>query len=246
MNNTWEQPYKMNDKTEPVQSFEAFKIWVEMGNKRSLKAVAERLEKSHDTIKKYSCTWKWSERLNDKLTYENKTIHAKQLEAVMTGLNVDETREIILQTVLGNILQGIMELSCDNTTNLCPTETIRPDGTIKVHQNPRLQTLERLTKIYSELEAVHTKNQQKLIDFNNRCLTVQSFNDPKTYDEMLKHGTKQYLDILEKFLIKISDEEHNYNFGGQYILTSQKYNPYSTQQTEQLEAEETEPKQLSQ
>ena len=106
MNNTWEQPYTMNDKTEPVQSFEAFKIWVEMGNKRSLKAVAERLEKSHDTIKKYSCTWKWSERLNDKLTYENKIIHAKQLEVVMTGLNLDETRDIILQTILGNILQG--------------------------------------------------------------------------------------------------------------------------------------------
>ena len=122
MNNTWEQPYTMNDKTEPVQSFEAFKIWVEMGNKRSLKAVAERLEKSHDTIKKYSCTWKWSERLNDKLTYENKIIHAKQLEVVMTGLNLDETRDIILQTILGNILQGILEISLDDTYNLCPTK----------------------------------------------------------------------------------------------------------------------------
>lgn len=240
MNNTWEQPYMMNDKTEPVQSFEAFKIWLEMGNKRSLKAVAERLEKSHDTIKKYSCTWKWSERLNDKLTYENKIIHAKQLEVVMTGLNLDETRDIILQTILGNILQGILEISLDDTYNLCPTKEIRQNGTMKLRDNPQLQTLERLTKIYSELEAIHTKNQQKFIDYNNKCLTFQTFNDPKNYDDLLENGRKQYREILGDYVNKIQNET-NYNFGGQHVLTSKKYKPYSTQNdTKQIESENPE------
>ncbi len=34
---SWEEPYTLNDKTEPVQSFEAFKVWVEMGQVEVLK-----------------------------------------------------------------------------------------------------------------------------------------------------------------------------------------------------------------
>lgn len=193
---SWEEPYTLNDKTEPVQSFEAFKVWVEMGSSRSLKAVAERMEKSHDTIKHYSCTWKWSERLQDKLSYENKVIHGKQLEQVMTSLDIDSRRDMITQMTMGNILQIIQFLSMIEAEGLKRYYSSR---TKKFEQNPNLELMERLVNLYVKLDNTHTKTQQKLIDYNTKCLTYQNFNDVEEYREMLKHGQKQFNKIMSVY-----------------------------------------------
>lgn len=191
--NTWEHPFTSGDKTEPVQSFEAFQIWLEMGNKRSLKAVAERVEKSHDTIKKYSCTWKWSERLQDKLSYENQQIHSKQLEAVMTSLDIDTKRDIYLQDVLGNLIYDIRVLS-----------EMKMDKWKAVHNgkmdtNLFFEMMERLINMYGKLEKIHGENQQKFIDMNAQCLHSHSFEKQEDYPKMLRHGKEQQLKLKHNF-----------------------------------------------
>lgn len=227
-NNSWEHPFQNGDKTEPVQSFEAFKIWVEMGNKRSLKAVAERMEKSHDTIKKYSCTWKWSERLQDKLSYENKIIHGKQLEQVITSLDIDSRRDILLQFVLGNIMSHLLNISVSLPDELMDKRSFNG----KYEENPKFKFFERLINMYTQLENVHTKTQKKLIDYNNKCLTYQTFNSTDEYKELLKNGQRQYLDIVGKFSKEEGDNRSEFNLicGGKNLLMGKLYEPYNTQQ----------------
>lgn len=222
---SWEEPYTLNDKTEPVQSFEAFKVWVEMGSSRSLKAVAERMEKSHDTIKHYSCTWKWSERLQDKLTYENRVIHGKQLQQVMTSLDIDSRRDIITQVSMGNIMAMIERLT---TISIPEFHITRGKKTGNYdNENPYLDLLERLTNVYCKLENSHTKTQQKLIDYNNKCLTYQDFNNVEEYREMLKYGQSELADIITEYVDTISNEgKMDTSLGGFALLGGSVYTPF--------------------
>ena len=221
---SWEEPYTLNDKTEPVQSFEAFKVWVEMGSSRSLKAVAERMEKSHDTIKRYSCTWKWSERLQDKLTYENRIIHGKQLQQVMTSLDIDSRRDIVTQTSMGNIMAIIHSISMVEADKLKSYYDIRTE---KQEENPYLELLERLTNIYCKLENSHTKTQQKLIDYNNKCLTYQDFNNMEEYREMLEYGQSELAGIIKEYVKNITNEgKLDTSLGGYALLGGSVYDPF--------------------
>ena len=246
---SWEEPYIMNDKTEPIQSFEAFKLWVEMGNKRSLKAVAERMEKSHDTIKKYSCTWKWSERLQDKLSYENKVVYGKQLETILPGLEVDSKRDVTLQIILGNIVDDIFELSIEKASNLLPRTNPK---TMKMIDSTNLVLLERLVKVYSHLEKIHKDNQQKIIDYNHKSLSVQSFNNTDDYKNLIKNGKDEYNKIIKDHLDSI-EKVKNVNFGGYSYIKSDMFKSHVQQNnlpelenkeehTEQLPEPEPEPK----
>lgn len=229
---SWEEPYTLNDKTEPVQSFEAFKVWVEMGSSRSLKAVAERMEKSHDTIKRYSCTWKWSERLQDKLTYENRIIHGKQLQQVMTSLDIDSRRDIVTQTSMGNIMAIIHSISMVEADKLKSYYDIRTEKQV---ENPYLELLERLTNIYCKLENSHTKTQQKLIDYNNKCLTYQDFNDVDEYPEMLEHGQKQYSKIMSDYHNKVLGDGFKNFVAGVSLMKGKLYTPYEPNSINDLE-----------
>lgn len=225
MNNTWEHPFQKGDKTEPTQSFEAFQIWLEMGSNRSLKAVAERVEKSHDTIKKYSYTWKWSERLQDKLSYENKQIHAKQLEAVLTSLDIDSNRDIYMQNVLGNLMWDIYCIS-----SLDYTKFITSDVKTGKLNSPSLESLERLVNIYSKIEKIHTDTQKKFIDLNKDCLSVHDFECEADYMKVIANGKKQQLEItaaignIKKKMEKISPNDP-LNRTGEEIRVSPSFQP---------------------
>lgn len=231
---TWEEPYIINDKTEPVQSFEAFKMWVEMGNKRSLKAVAERMEKSHDTIKKYSCTWKWSERLQEKLSYESNVVYGKQLETVLTGLEMDTKRDYILQMALGNIVSTIVHFSLSTPSQL-KTKTNLLTG--KTEPNPNMETLERLTNLYSKLEQTHTKNQQKIIDYNHKCLSVQSFKNPNDYNKLIKNGKKEAMEFMGDYFDKIYSKDGDSVHGGITLFQSDLLKSYQPEVVGELETE---------
>lgn len=221
MNNTWEHPFQKGDKTEPTQSFEAFQIWLEMGNKRSLKAVAERVEKSHDTIKKYSCTWKWSERLQDKLSYENKQIHAKQLEAIMTSLDIDSNRDLYIQNILGNIMWDMYSISSLGCDKLVHTDM---EGKLR---SPTIEALERLTNIYVKLEKVHTDTQNKFIDMNKKCLSVHEFDKQADYMKVLANGRKQQLEIdhAYKKITKEFSQDDVLNRAGENLKLTPSFQP---------------------
>ncbi len=238
-NNTWEHPYTMNDKTEPTQSFEAFKVWVEMGNKRSLKAVAERMEKSHDTIKKYSCTWKWSERLQDKLTHENKIIYGQQLEMVLTSLEMDMKRDALIQHVLNNIAGALFELSLNDFKNFMATQNFKKNN---LKPNSKMDLFQRLTNLYSNLEQIHTKNQTRCIDLNKKCLSVQSFQDSKDYYKLIENGKleqKKFFDGVVKTKQKFNKQD--FNPTGISILDSKHYETYKQDENMELTEQEKTP-----
>ena len=233
-NNTWEQPFQVGDKTEPIQSFEAFQIWLEMGSKRSLKAVAERVEKSHDTIKKYSCTWKWSERLQDKLTYENQRIHGKQLEAVLYSLEVDNKRDLITQQSLGNLATLIWNETIktnlgDNTIN---TQTYE-----RKLSNPDLEYLERLLNLYCKLEKAHNEHQKKYVSLNNECLQYSSFDKQEDYMKMLLNAESSQKEILTDIADKYQKfkDENNTSLGGVAIMQSNFFKPLEPYKDKQQE-----------
>ena len=223
-NNTWEEPFIVGDKTEPVQSFEAFQIWLEMGSKRSLKAVAERVEKSHDTIKKYSCTWKWSERLQDKLTYENKKIHGKQLESMLSSLNVDNKRDLLIQTALGNLATTIVTQSMSTNLGDFRTDFKKMENKLS---NPRLEYLERVLNMYCKLEKIHNEHQKKYIHLNNECLQYSNFDKEEDYVAVMENGEKNQSYILSGIMGAVASaaDENNSNAGGVAILKSPDFKP---------------------
>ncbi len=231
MNNTWEHPFQKGGKTEPTQSFEAFQIWLDMGNKRSLKAVAEKVEKSHDTIKKYSCTWKWSERLQDKLSYENQQIHSMQLEPILTSLEVDSAQDIFVQEIMSNILYVLLQ----ETTMTLNYSQINDKGRLDVSY--KVELMERLTNMYSKLNRIHTDNQNKLVNLNKQCLRDIEFENKKQYLELIRNGKKQQMTIrqsLGEAYTKLSniDEEHNRdqrNYAGESMRVTAPFKSYKTQ-----------------
>lgn len=230
-NNSWEHPFQNGNKTEPTQSFEAFKIWLEMGNKRSLKAVAERVEKSHDTIKKYSCTWKWSERLQDKLSYENQQIHERQLEPVLTSLELDSKHDVFIQDIMGNVLYVLL----NETTMTTNFSEINEKGRLDL--NYKMDLIERLTNVYGKLNKIHNDTQQKLVNLNKECLKNIDFEDHKQYDQLINNGKTQQLNIrsdLGKYYQKLMkwDQEHDLNqrnYGGESMRLAEPFKSYRDQ-----------------
>lgn len=69
----WEQ-----QKGESQQAFEAFSLYLEMGESRSLRAVGQRLGKSRAIIEKWSRRWSWQERLR---SYNNEVQRQKVRKA---------------------------------------------------------------------------------------------------------------------------------------------------------------------
>lgn len=62
-----EKPWE-RQKSESEKAFEAFRIYRDMGDSRTLIAVAEQLQKSYTLIRRWSKAWNWSERC---LEYDN-------------------------------------------------------------------------------------------------------------------------------------------------------------------------------
>lgn len=59
----------MRKNEESEQAYEAFKIYIELGNQRSIQAVADKLQKSYTLIKRWKDRWNWKDRA---LEYDNK------------------------------------------------------------------------------------------------------------------------------------------------------------------------------
>lgn len=65
-------------KGESPQAFEAFSIYRDMGSKRGLRSVAQRLDKSFTLISRWSRTWEWVERAR---AYDNDLERQERAEA---------------------------------------------------------------------------------------------------------------------------------------------------------------------
>lgn len=70
----WERREK-----EGVKPYEAFAIYRDMGEKRTLQAVADKLQKSYTLIRRWKDTWEWEERVR---AYDNNLQKEAHAEAV--------------------------------------------------------------------------------------------------------------------------------------------------------------------
>lgn len=233
-NNSWDHPFQVGDKTEPIQSFEAFQIWLEMGSKRNLKVVAERVEKSYDTIKKYSCTWKWSERLQDKLTYENSQIHGKQLESILYNLDLDNKRDVLIQQSLGNLANTIFNITLSTKLGNSVSDLQKKENKLI---NPSLPYLERILTIYSKLEKLHDEHQKKYISLNKECLQYSNFDKQEKYAEVIINGDKNHRKIwrdIHKEHRKMLKEE-DLNYGALAIMNAPPFLPVEPYKSSSVE-----------
>jgi hypothetical protein len=75
-NSIAEKPWE-RQKGESSQAFEAFSLYLKMGEKRSLRSLAQRLGKSSALMNRWSSRWNWQERLR---AYEN-DLRRQEIEA---------------------------------------------------------------------------------------------------------------------------------------------------------------------
>lgn len=75
-NSIAEKPWE-RQKGESSQAFEAFSLYLKMGEKRGLLRVAKELSKSGTIIKRWSSAWNWQERIR---AYEN-DLRRQEIEA---------------------------------------------------------------------------------------------------------------------------------------------------------------------
>ena len=75
-NSIAEKPWE-RQKGESPQAFEAFSLYLKMGEKRGLLRVAKELSKSGTIIKRWSSAWNWQERIR---AYEN-DLRRQEMEA---------------------------------------------------------------------------------------------------------------------------------------------------------------------
>lgn len=67
-------------KGESVKAFEAFTVYLEMGDERSLRAVGQRLGKSRALMERWSRTYQWVERVASYDADVQKKAHAKAVD----------------------------------------------------------------------------------------------------------------------------------------------------------------------
>ena len=65
---------------ESVKAFEAFTVYLEMGDERSLRAVGQRLGKSRALIERWSRTYQWVERVASYDADVQRKAHAKAVD----------------------------------------------------------------------------------------------------------------------------------------------------------------------
>ena len=75
-NSIAEKPWE-RQKGESSQAFEAFSLYLKMGEKRSLRSLAQRLGKSSALMNRWSSAWNWQERIR---AYEN-DLRRQEIEA---------------------------------------------------------------------------------------------------------------------------------------------------------------------
>lgn len=87
--NPWER-----QKGESSQAFEAFSLYLEMGEERSQQAVGKKLSKSRTLISRWSSQWNWVERVR---AYTNEM---KRLEYEEAQKGIKEMRKRQIQTAM--------------------------------------------------------------------------------------------------------------------------------------------------
>lgn len=113
-NKHWER-----QKGESAQAYEAFSLYLEMGNERSIRRVEQELHKSHALIGRWSSKYEWTERIRE---YTNE-LKKQELEEAKKNIKDMQKRQI--QTALLLQKKAVKALESLDITSLSPREILQ-------------------------------------------------------------------------------------------------------------------------
>jgi hypothetical protein len=135
---------------ESVQAFEAFRIYRDMGLKRSNHAVSEQLSKSRQLISRWKAAWKWDERAR---AYDNALEREAHREAVK-DLKDMTSRHIRISVQLQN--KALEALQRMNVEDMSPRD---------IREYIKLATdLERLNRSSAAMENELEAEEESSVD----------------------------------------------------------------------------------
>lgn len=100
-------------KGESEKAYEAFAIYRDMGEKRTLTAVAEKLQKSCTLIRRWKATWEWQERVR---AYDNELEKEARAKAVKARKDMTERHISIAMQLQKKALEALMDLQAKDMT----------------------------------------------------------------------------------------------------------------------------------
>ena len=104
---------------ESRQAYEAFYLYLKLGEKRSLRKVEQQLNKSHALIGRWSSAWNWQKRSAD---YD---AELRQMEFVEAQKNIKKMQERHIQTAMLLQKKAVQALDKIDIENLTPQEILR-------------------------------------------------------------------------------------------------------------------------
>ena len=111
------EPWERQPK-ESIQAYEAFKIYCGLGEKRSLRKVANELSKSETLIKRWNKNWNWQERC---LEYDNELIR-KELKEKKKA--IENMRKRHIQTAVSLQMKALERLKNLDIEDLNPRDIL--------------------------------------------------------------------------------------------------------------------------
>ena len=98
-------------KGESEKAFEAFVTYRDMGEKRTLTAVAEKLQKSGTLIRRWKSTWDWAERVR---AYDNELEKEARAKAIKDRKAMTERHIGIAMQLQKKALEALSSLSVED------------------------------------------------------------------------------------------------------------------------------------
>lgn len=147
---------------ESVQAYEAFYLYLKMGNKRSLRKVEQELDKSHTLIGRWSSQWEWQRRSRD---YDNE-LRRKEFEETQEAAKKMRKRQIQTAMLMQQkAIQALNDLEIENLTPKVIVSLIKEGA-----------ALEQAMRTSQEA-ALEVKNDNETADDNKESVDLSSFTE---------------------------------------------------------------------
>lgn len=104
---------------ESMQAYEAFYLYLQMGEKRNLRKVCQELAKSYTLISRWSSTWNWQQRSRD---YDT---DLKRQEFIATQQEIKKMQKRQIQTAMLLQKKAIEALNKLQIEDLTPKDILR-------------------------------------------------------------------------------------------------------------------------
>jgi hypothetical protein len=104
-----DEPWE-RQKGESVQAYEAFSLYINMGSKRTVSAVARELQKSRQLLERWKVKWEWKERAR---LYDNSLEKEAREKAVKDKKSMVDRQIKIAMQVQKKALEALEQLSVE-------------------------------------------------------------------------------------------------------------------------------------